>query len=67
MTAQAAAYQLTDAEISGDIKQANLNTVAGALTLACDLIEEVNLGKVLSAEELEFVAHCCELAAVVSQ
>lgn len=59
--------QLTQAEISSDIKQANINTVAGALLLACDLIDDLQAGKQLSAAELEFVGHCRDLAAGVSQ
>lgn len=71
MTAEAAALEYL---ASSDIKQANLNTVAGALVLACDIIED--LGNMisdrldvagLSAEEMEFVAHARELAEGVSQ
>lgn len=48
------------AEISSDIKQANLEIVAGALLLACDILEEKALG--MSQEEIEFVSHARELA-----
>lgn len=65
MTANAAAYQLTAAEVSSDIKQANLNHVAGALLLACDMLDEKGVG--LAAPELEFVAHARELAEGVRQ
>lgn len=67
MTAEAAAYQLSHAEVSSDIKQRNLNTVAGALVLACDLIDDLQAGKTLSAADLEFVGHARELAQGVSQ
>ena len=62
MTANAASLQLTDAEISSDIKQYNLNTVAGCVHLLCDLIEDLREGTELSGPELEFVAHARELA-----
>lgn len=65
MTANAAAYQLSQAEISSDIKQANTNTVAGALLLLADIAEEKAVG--LTAAELEFVGHCRELAEGVRQ
>lgn len=65
MTANAEAFQLSQAEISSEIKQHNLNTVAGALLLACDLLDEKATG--LSAPELEFVGHARELAEGVRQ
>lgn len=67
MTAQAAALRLTEDQISSEIKQYNLNTVSGALLLACDLIEDLQDGKQLSAQEVEFVTHCRELAEGVYQ
>lgn len=65
MTAEAAAFQLTHAEISSDIKQANINAIAGALLLLADIAEEKAVG--LTAAELEFVCHCRDLAQGVSQ
>lgn len=67
MTANAEAFQLSQDQISSDIKQYNLNTTAGALLLACDLIEDLQEGKQLSAQEVEFVAHCRDLAEGVRQ
>lgn len=61
----AAGIQLDHAEISSDIKQANTNTVAGALLLLADIAEEKAVG--LTTAELEFVCHCRDLAQGVSQ
>lgn len=65
MTANAEAFQLSQDQISIDIKQANINHVAGALILACDLLDEKGVG--LSAPELEFVGHARDLAEGVRQ
>lgn len=55
-------HQPTVAEISSDIKQANTEILAGALDLACDLIDDLIAGRKMSAEELEFIEHARDLA-----
>ena len=53
MTAQAEALELAETGTQ------TAHTIAGALLLACDLLDEQAHG--LSAPELEFVGHCREL------
>lgn len=65
MTANAEAFQLNEDQLSSSIKQHNANRVAGALILACDLLDEKGVG--LSAPELEFVGHARDLAEGVRQ
>jgi hypothetical protein len=56
MTAQAAALEIAETGSN------SIRTIAGALLLACDLIDDLQIGKPLSAHDVEFIEHCRDLA-----